>query len=70
LIAQLVECSLSVMKDPSSNLDMDICLFLYWSVICLIVKLVSINGRSIYIDCWLMLELIGWMTKTLNHTMR
>ncbi len=69
LIAQLVERSLSVMKDPSSNLGMDICSFCYWSVIKLIVELMSINGRSIYIDCWLMLEPIGWMTKTLNLTM-
>jgi hypothetical protein len=29
LIAQLVERSLSVMKDPGSNLDMDICSFRY-----------------------------------------
>jgi hypothetical protein len=29
LIAQLVERSLSVMKDPGSNLDMDICSFCY-----------------------------------------
>jgi hypothetical protein len=35
----------------------------------LIVKLVSINGLSSYINCWLMLEPIGWMTKTLNLTM-
>jgi hypothetical protein len=50
-IAQLVERSLSVMKDPGSNLGMDICSFYYWSVIELIVKLMSINGVSIYIDC-------------------
>jgi hypothetical protein len=35
----------------------------------LIVKLMSINGWSIYIDCLLMLEPIGRMTKTLNRTM-
>ncbi len=29
----------------------------------------SINGRSIHIDCWLMLEPIARMTKTLNRTM-
>jgi hypothetical protein len=29
----------------------------------------SINGQSIYIDCWLMLEPVGRMTKTLNRTM-
>jgi hypothetical protein len=29
----------------------------------------SINGRSIYVDRWLMLEPIGQMTKTLNHIM-
>jgi hypothetical protein len=29
----------------------------------------SINGWSIYVDCWLMLEPIGWMIKTLNRTM-
>jgi hypothetical protein len=29
LIAQLVECSLSVMKDPGSNLGADICSFCY-----------------------------------------
>jgi hypothetical protein len=29
LIAQLVECSLSVMKDPGSNLGADICSFPY-----------------------------------------
>jgi hypothetical protein len=34
-----------------------------------IVKLMSINGWSIHIDCWLMLEPIGQMNKTLNHTM-
>jgi hypothetical protein len=65
LKAQLVEHSLPVMKDPGSNLDADICLFRYWSVI----ELMSINGRSIYIDCSLMLEPIGQMTKTLNRTM-
>jgi hypothetical protein len=32
LIAQLVEHSLSVMKDLGSNLGADICLFHYWSV--------------------------------------
>jgi hypothetical protein len=47
LIAQLVECSLSAMKDPSSNFVEDICSFRYWSVILLIVKLTSINGRLI-----------------------
>jgi hypothetical protein len=69
LIAQLVERSLSVMKDPGSNLGVDICSFRYWSVIVLIVKLMSIIGWSIYIDCGLMLEPIGRMTKTLNRTM-
>jgi hypothetical protein len=29
LIAQLVECSLSVMKDPGSNFGLDICSFGY-----------------------------------------
>jgi hypothetical protein len=29
----------------------------------------SINGQSIYIDWWFMLEPIGRMTKTLNRTM-
>jgi hypothetical protein len=29
----------------------------------------SINGLSIYIDCRLMMEHLGWMTKTLNRTM-
>jgi hypothetical protein len=29
----------------------------------------SINDQFIYIDCWLMLEPIGGMTKTLNGTM-
>jgi hypothetical protein len=33
LIAQLVERSLSVMKDPGSNIRADICSFRYWSVI-------------------------------------
>ncbi len=69
LIAQLVEHSLSVMKDPGSNLGTDICSFHYWSVIWLTVKLMSLNGQLIYVNCWLMLEPIGWMTKTLNRTM-
>jgi hypothetical protein len=29
----------------------------------------SINGQLIYDDCWLMLEPIGWMSKTLNRIM-
>jgi hypothetical protein len=29
----------------------------------------NINGWSIYVDCQLMLEPIGGMTKTLNKTM-
>jgi hypothetical protein len=56
----LVERSLS---DPGSNLGTDICSFRCWSEISLIVKLMSINGRPIYIDCWLRLEPIGRMTK-------
>jgi hypothetical protein len=69
LIAQLVECSLSVMKDPGSNFHANICSFRYWSVILLMVKLMSINGWSIYTHWWLMLEPIGQMTKTLNRIM-
>jgi hypothetical protein len=38
-------------------------------VILLIVKLMSINGQSICVDSWLMLEPIGRMTKTINRTM-
>jgi hypothetical protein len=33
LIAQLVECFLSVMKGPCSNLSANICWFRYWSLI-------------------------------------
>jgi hypothetical protein len=29
----------------------------------------SISGQSIYIDCWLMLDPIGRMTKTLNRAL-
>jgi hypothetical protein len=69
LIAQLVERSLSVMKDPDSNIGVDICSFLYWSMIFLIVKLMSINCQTIYVDFWLKLEPIDRMTKTFNRTM-
>jgi hypothetical protein len=54
---------------PSFNLGMDICLFRYWSVICLIVQLMSTISGLIYVDCLLMLEPIGRMTKTLHPTM-